>query len=134
MQVLGLNHINLRGNAAEIRELAQFYCELLGLREGPRPLSSAGIWLYAAEQAIIHLSEIPAGQVRDYQTLNSFDHIAFSCTDLAATLLKLQTYACPFQQRQVPANAGFPAQTQIFLHDPLGNKLELNFQEVAFKV
>lgn len=128
MTVKGLDHINLRGSAEEIVQLAEFYQSLLGLQVGPRPLSSSGIWLYAGKLAILHLSVIPAGQTRDYQSLNSFDHIALACDDLAGVLHTLQNLAIPYQQRQIAASAGFAAQTQIFLHDPLGNKLELNFQ------
>ncbi len=128
MAVLGLDHINLRATAEELAELAEFYQTVLGLQIGPRPLSSRGIWLYAGDQAILHLSEIPAGQNRDYQALNSFDHIALRCENLSEMVKKLQHLAIDFQQRLIPATAGFAAQTQIFLHDKLGNKLELNFQ------
>lgn len=128
MTVLGLDHINLRGSAEEIQQLAEFYQSLLGLSVGPRPLSSPGIWLYAGAQAVLHLSLVPAGQSRDYAVLTSFDHIAFACQDLLQVLTKLRSMNWPFQQRQVPASAGFKPQTQVFLHDPLGNKLELNFQ------
>jgi len=47
--VTALNHINLRAPDALLATLRDFYCEVVGLREGPRPaFGSRGWWLYAA--------------------------------------------------------------------------------------
>jgi hypothetical protein len=51
------------------------------------------------------------------------DHIAFHSTDLPAMLARLQRHTVPFQSRRVDAQGLF----QLFLFDPNGVKVELNF-------
>ena len=57
-----LDHINIRAPRDLIEQVKDFYGELLGMVEGPRPdFDSEGYWLYAGEKALIHLSVSPDG-------------------------------------------------------------------------
>jgi catechol 2,3-dioxygenase-like lactoylglutathione lyase family enzyme len=51
------------------------------------------------------------------------DHIAFSANGLAAMRARLTAHGVAFQERLVPRDG----QTQIFLHDPNGIAVELNY-------
>ena len=65
MTVVGFNHYNLRAPRELLEQLRSFYCDVVGLRVGPRPsFASFGYWLYAGEQDILHLTETDAGEVR----------------------------------------------------------------------
>lgn len=124
MPVEGLNHYNLRGSPEVIEDLRDFYIEIVGLRLGERPpLRSFGYWLYAKDQAVLHLSLSAEGEFRPTKITSTFDHVAFSCTDMALYEALLQERGIPFTSRLVPGTGA----RQIFFHDPAGNGVELNF-------
>ncbi len=130
-----LHHINISAPAQELASARDFYCALLGLQCGPRPaFRNPGYWLYAGAEAIIHLTQRPEHFCRHtLREHSTFDHIAFACDDLPAMRTRLQQLACAVREVEVPALLDehgaciVPAQIQLFLHDPLGNQLELNF-------
>lgn len=123
MPVLGLSHDNLRGPREHIDALRDFYCEVVGLRVGPRPLPSYGHWLYAGERDVLHLSESRPGELRVQGVRNSFDHVAFRCTDFAAAERVLVERGIAYRLAVVPQTG----QRQLFFTDPAGNGVELNF-------
>ena len=54
MAVQSLNHVTLRPRDMEATR--DFYVDVIGLRDGERPLFHfAGYWLYAGEAPVIHL-------------------------------------------------------------------------------
>jgi len=119
MAVVSMNHFTvLARNLAQTRS---FYIELLGLTEGHRPsLGFPGAWLYAGEQAVLHiiaerpLPEEPGGVL---------DHMAFSAEDLRDTISKLEESGTEFTlRRQAESNIW-----QMFFFDPNGARVELNF-------
>ena len=55
------------------------------------------------------------------------DHIAVNCEDIRGTIDQLKKDSTPFQVRKVPAR---PLQ-QVFIHDPDGVMIELNFWNEA---
>src|SRR6188768_4157988 len=74
MFVKGLDHFNIWASDADA--LKHFYCDIVGLKVGPRPpLNFPGIWLYSGDQAIIHvnLGEVPPGE-----NTGAVDHLAFA--------------------------------------------------------
>lgn len=123
MPVLGLSHYNLRGPRELIDALRDFYCEVVGLRVGPRPLPSYGYWLYAGERDVLHLSESRPGESRVQGVRTTFDHVAFRCTDHAAAERVLVERGVAYRCAVV-AHTG---QRQLFFTDPAGNGVELNF-------
>lgn len=126
MAVMGLNHYNLRAPRSLMEELCKFYCEVIGLEQGYRPpFNSFGYWLYAGDKPILHLSEARSGETRSVTAPSTFDHAAFACTGFAATLEKLQHAGIVYTVDLVPNSS----QKQIFLNDPAGNGIELNFAQ-----
>ena len=124
MATLGLDHYNLRAPSPLLEQLRDFYVATLGLREGPRPrFRTHGYWLYAGERAILHLSGTRAGEVREVGVVTTFDHVAFRCDDDAAMRATLDAVGVAYTVDDSPERA----QRQIFLRDPAGNGIELNF-------
>lgn len=126
MPLHALNHFTIR--CADLAATRDFYAQVLGLEEGPRPpLGFPGHWLYAGGQPVVHLvgpREDDAGRPpRAAGPTGLFDHIAFTATGLAETKARLAAAGVAFQERLVPRDG----QTQLFLHDPDGVAVELNF-------
>lgn len=126
MPTLGFSHYNLRAPRPVLEELRAFYCEVVGLRVGERPpFRSFGYWLYAGGEAVLHLSEARADDVRSHQAAGTFDHAAFSCSARAQFEHLLSQRGIPYEVAQVPQTG----QVQLFFNDPAGNGVELNFLE-----
>mgnify|MGYP003585796804 FL=1 len=124
MPVAGLNHFNLRAPPALLEELRRFYVEVIGLEEGPRPpFRSRGHWLYAQGRDILHLTEAAPDEARATHAATTFDHIALSCTDADAMQARLRRHGIDYSVDDVPSTS----QKQVFLRDPAGNGIELNF-------
>ncbi len=126
MAITGFNHYNLRAARPLLEQLRDFYCDVVGLRQGERPaFRGFGYWLYAGEQDVLHLSEAAPGEARATHVATTFDHVAFTCSNAAVMEATLTRH-------QVEYRVSFIAQTgirQIFFHDPAGNGIELNCPE-----
>lgn len=126
MNVKGFNHLNLRAPRELIDTLRTFYCEVVGLVEGPRPaLGSFGYWLYANGQCLLHLSEARPGEVRRTHVATTFDHVAFTCMGRPEMEQRLKQRNIEFTKGEV-LSLGI---SQLFLQDPAGNGIELSFRE-----
>ena len=107
-----------------------FYCEVLGLEDGPRPaFDFAGYWFYLNGQPVIHVgtNEFPGGfdrtdQHRENGT-GSIDHVAFRCKGFSEFIARFQKYNQQFKINEIP---DFDLK-QIFVKDPNGVTIELNF-------
>jgi len=124
LQNLGFAHYNLRADWALLERLRDFYVEVVGLQPGPRPpFASRGFWLYAGGQDVLHLSEARPGEPRSAAVQGTFDHVAFRCADQAAFEQHLAA------RGMAPQRAGVPGTgvVQLFLQDPAGNGVELQF-------
>ncbi|MFL6247165.1 MAG: VOC family protein [Thermoanaerobaculia bacterium] len=120
MRVLGLDHVNITGSPAVIRRCVRFYVDVLGLTNGDRPpFESRGFWLYAGRQPVVHLREMEADTIG----ASSIDHYAFTCEGLDETMARLREHGVEFTLD--PARDTKNA--QLFLTDPAGVALELNF-------
>ncbi|NCT83917.1 MAG: diguanylate cyclase [Comamonadaceae bacterium] len=126
--ITGLHHINLRAPAPLLATLRDFYRDVLGLQQGPRPaFASDGFWLYAGGQAIVHLSaqradEPPRGPV-DPAAPTTHDHTAFAGSDAQAMAERLRAHGVAFRE----SRSAVTGQHQFFLQDPAGNGVEINF-------
>lgn len=121
MPLLGLDHINIAGSAALIERCRAFYVDVLGLTQGERPaFRSRGFWLYAGGQPIVHLTEKAADATG---TATALDHFAFLCDGLDATMARLREHGIAFELD--PARD--TKRAQLFLQDPAGVSVELNF-------
>ncbi len=124
MLTLGLNHYNLRAPRPLMEQLRRFYCDVVGLMPGERPpFASFGYWLYAGDQPVLHLSETRAGDPAVPAGASTFDHAAFSCCGRAEFERKLEQSGIAFTTARVPGTT----QVQLFIKDPAGNGVELNF-------
>ncbi len=121
MPVDTFQHFNIR--SAHLEAAREFYTRVLGLRVGDRPpFASTGYWLYLGDDAVVHLVQRPAGDSAQ-PGAGALDHVAFRGVDLDATRRALHEAAIPFQEAVVPRDGN----VQIFVHDPDGLKIELNF-------
>lgn len=118
----------------DIDDTRTFYTDILGLDDGFRPeLGFPGYWLYLADTPVLHIAEwvtytahsqrlgIPVTQRAD--GTGPFDHIAFNGTDPQSMINRLEEHGIAYHRNDVP-HAGL---VQLFLNDPNGVKIELNF-------
>lgn len=125
--VQGIDHVNLSAPAELLERVRHFYVDTIGLREGPRPTfrsGSRGYWLYAGTEPVMHLSSCGEGEA-SARTTGWFNHIAFACVDLPATRARLDAAGIPYRIDVVD----MPPQVQLFLTDPAGVGVELNFRD-----
>jgi len=124
MRVLGLSHYNLRAPRDLLDKLRAFYVEVVGLEVGHRPpFQTFGYWLYAGEQAVLHLGEAPRDEGPADEGSRSFDHAAFSCTGRSECETRLAQFGIKYEVAHVPHTD----QVQLFFTDPAGNGVELSF-------
>jgi len=126
MHLQALNHYTIR--PADLEATKDFSVEALGLVVGDRPpLSFPGYWLYTGDNPTVHLigpRESEAGMPpRRANGTGLLDHIAFSAVGLKDVRARLQARKITFKEQVLPRDG----QTQIFLHDPDGIGVELNF-------
>lgn len=124
MAITGLNHINIRAEQPLLDRLRDFYRDALGLEQGHRPdFPADGYWLYAGSLPVLHLYEAAPGQNRPETKRGPIDHFAFDCTDFSTVAETLGQKGIAFSVKHLPGS-GNP---QIFLFDPAGNRVELQF-------
>lgn len=120
MSLSYLDHVNLR--TARVAELSRFYCDVLGLQNGPRPaFPFGGAWLYCGERALVHLVEVertpePGPDLR-------LQHFAFRGQGLAEMLERLRRAGIA-PRIAVVEDFGI---CQLNLTDPDGNHLHLDY-------
>ncbi len=130
MTVLALEHVTIR--CAQRQETRDFYVELMGLIEGPRPeFPFRGHWLYLGGVPVVHLVEAadkgsawggePGAVGSD---TGPFDHVAFQGGDFEAMRARLQAAGVTFRERIVPGGE----LKQLFVPDPEGVLVEINFR------
>lgn len=126
MSIEGLDHFTLRCRPGELPALRRFYIDVLGLSEGRRAeFDFPGHWLYANDQALVHLAADDGGAELAGMPCRTgrLDHISFRTCGLAAFRERLRRQAVDFRELPVP---GLPLH-QLFLTDPTGLKIELTF-------
>jgi catechol 2,3-dioxygenase-like lactoylglutathione lyase family enzyme len=134
MKIEVLDHVNIR--TPDVQATARFFADVLGMRiEAPmgRPDTSKGAWMYNEEnRAVIHIGgyaqpypDDVAGQTPETTQTGSarVHHIAFRCSGYSACADRLRAMDLPFMANDIPS-AGL---RQIFVKDPNGINLELNF-------
>jgi catechol 2,3-dioxygenase-like lactoylglutathione lyase family enzyme len=119
MAVVGMNHFTVLTD--DLERTRRFYSDLLGLTEGHRPdLGFPGAWLYCGDQAVLH---VIAGRPLPDPPAGVLDHMAFSATDLPATVATLDRHGVRYDlRRQRDATTW-----QLFFFDPSGARVELDF-------
>jgi catechol-2,3-dioxygenase len=126
MTIQSLDHYNIRAGRELLEQLCSFYCEVVGLKNGPRPpFNEFGYWLYAGEQAVLHLSEAGGDEQLEIHVPGTFNHAAFVCSDRQGFEQRLSASGTKFSKARVPGTNI----VQLFLEDPAGNGIELSFDE-----
>ena len=117
-----LDHVNIRAPRELLEREKRFFCEVLGLSEGPRPgFSSFGYWLYADDDAVVHLSASEDRLEDDGQ--GYFDHVAFRSSGLQDLIRALE-------HAEIRHEVTFLEDrnmTQVFFRAPSNTRIEVNF-------
>ena len=115
MLVRDLHHVSI--NVTDVERSAAFYVDVLGMERLPRPdFGFPGAWLGVGGGRQVHL--IQAAVPEDLG-----QHFAFEVDDIDAAVDALRTAGTTVRG---PMPVGDSAARQAFLHDPDGNRLELN--------
>jgi catechol 2,3-dioxygenase-like lactoylglutathione lyase family enzyme len=137
MPIETLDHYSVR--TLDVAKTRSFYEMAIGLTSGPRPnFPFPGAWMYAGDRAMVHIIGVDAADSsgllgylgsRSYSLdgTGAFDHIAFVASDLEAMRAHFAANQIDFRERDVPGLALH----QIFLTDPNGVTIELNFSHKA---
>ena len=136
MAIQVLNHFSVR--TADMRRSRDFYVKVLGFVEGDRPpFPFPGYWLYCDGIPVVHVIgaepdndaglEGYLGARSGAAGGGSLDHIAFTASDLEAMRRRLEALGVEFAERDVP----LLGLKQLFVTDPDGITLELNFPETT---
>lgn len=131
-----LNHLeHFLIQTADLEATRDWYVNVLGFREGPHPdFKFPVVWLYLGDRDVIHLTQggknvsenrkAYLGQQSDaVHGSGVLDHVAFRCTGLREIMESLQQHKVEFRRRMVNDQGLF----QLFMLDPNGLKVELNF-------
>jgi catechol 2,3-dioxygenase-like lactoylglutathione lyase family enzyme len=112
-----------------------WYVKVLGFAEGAHPDFKFPVcWLYIGATDVIHITEGGANvsenrkrylgqQSQAAEGTGVIDHVAFRCTGLREMMAHLAKNGIEFRKRQVDDQGLY----QLFLMDPNGIKVELNF-------
>ena len=121
-EVSGIHHFTIGCAPHDLPMLLEFYTRTVGLQQGYRPaLRFPGHWLYAGGQAIVHLNAML--QTTPGRNTSPLDHIALKAHGLNSTRWALRAANVRFSESPLAGTSLH----QVFLEDPLGLKLELNF-------
>ena len=119
MPIERLDHVNLR--TTRLDEMVSWYEQVVGLKTGPRPpFEFAGAWLYAGDDAIVHLVAVDAEP--DDAPLK-LEHFALQANGLSDFLQSLERFDVPSKISAVP---DFPI-VQVNIWDPDGNHIHVDF-------
>lgn len=124
MAIKGLHHVNIGCRKSDLPAIEKFYAAALGLKVGYRPdFPSDGVWLYSGDHPLVHVvARFPEDWNGIDETRSGYDHAAYYVTGVEEFRSRFKKEGIDFEEQNVP-NAGF----QMFLRDPVGNKVELNF-------
>jgi catechol 2,3-dioxygenase-like lactoylglutathione lyase family enzyme len=125
----------------DIEATKNWYVDVLGMKVGPAPDFKFPVyWLYLGDKDVLHITQGGAnvsenrkryvGQESQATTGGGvIDHIGFRTTDLEGMIAHLKAKGIDFKERQVNDQGLY----QLFLFDPNGVKIELNFHNAEAK-
>jgi catechol 2,3-dioxygenase-like lactoylglutathione lyase family enzyme len=118
-----LDHFNIR--TRKLAETVGFYEDVLGLEKGPRPnFAFPGAWMYSEGKPVVHLVDISPTSEPQKPDSGCVHHVAFVSRGFDAMKERLVSKGMRFEARQVPGGDLW----QIFVHDPNGVMIELNYE------
>jgi catechol 2,3-dioxygenase-like lactoylglutathione lyase family enzyme len=120
----------------DIEATRVWYAQVLGLREGWHPeVNFPAVWMYLGNVDIVHIAPSAKNAGSNQKTYlgrtsqdtgsgtGALDHIAFRATGLAQMKSHLKVLGINFNERRANGQALY----QLFMLDPNGIKVELNF-------
>ena len=134
MSLERLDHTSIR--TTDLKKTCDFYVNALGMVDGDRPnFDFPGNWLYVGDRPVVHLIGIDPNDASGLSEYlgdkaqgelvggGAVDHIAFRADDVSGMHDRLTEFDIPWRDREVPdLNLH-----QIFVEDPNGITIELNF-------
>ncbi len=120
---------------ADMEKTRAWYVDVLGMHVGPSPdFKFPVFWLYLGDKDVVHVTEggkNVSDNRRKYVGQESqatsgsgaIDHLAFRATGLREMMAHLRKLGVDFKQRRVDDQGLY----QLFMLDPNGVKIELNF-------
>jgi catechol 2,3-dioxygenase-like lactoylglutathione lyase family enzyme len=141
MMIRRLEHYNIR--TTKFEETVKFYDDILGMKCHRAPMAPADYppsWIYDdSGTPVVHLTRVdPASPHESYAKMAKYrgvdpdaaffgsgavDHVAFECEGYDEILGRLEAKNLKFAKNQVTSDF-----RQIFVRDPNGITLELNFR------
>ena len=122
MQLGKLDHVNVRTDNLEA--MVTWYTDILGMRSGERPdFSFPGAWMYAGDQAAVHLVGVDKDPGAGSEVNLKLEHFAFSATGMKEFEARLVSAGEKFERRDLPNGVI----TQYNLWDPDGNHIHVDF-------
>lgn len=118
--------------ASDLETSRQFYGDVLGLEQGPRPdFDFPGYWFYLENRPVVHVGndQFAGGFVKDGEKrtitgpTGPVDHIAFRGNDIEGFESRFKAQQLDYQRQEIP---DFRL-SQLFVKDPDGVTIELNF-------
>lgn len=134
MTVQSLDHYTIV--TADLDRSVAFYTDVLGLTNGDRPdFDFPGAWIYVGDKPVVHLlgkdgarlmaDKGVTGGGDEPKGTGSIHHVAFRAAGIDDYVSRLTAQDIRHTQQNVP---GWPLK-QVFLQDPDGVTIELNFWE-----
>ena len=121
--------------ADDIEATTTWYVDMLGFRQGMHPDFGVPVnWLYLDDGDVIHIAQAPKDEIDGKSPATSsrddiarggrpIHHVAFRASGLKQTLSYLASKGVTYIEQQ----AGAQNLYQVFLQDPNGITVELNF-------
>jgi catechol 2,3-dioxygenase-like lactoylglutathione lyase family enzyme len=136
MPLVDINHYLLLAN--DLEKSKRFYCDVFGLQEMHRPnFPFPGAWLGRGDKIWVHMAprDVPNWEIYYKGTSTKsardntgvVDHIAFAADDPDEFRERFSKLSLDWWARALPDSNLF----QIFVRDPDGLTLELNFFDLA---
>ena len=125
----------------DMEKTRAWYTKVLGMHVGPSPdFKFPVFWLYLGDKDVVHVTEggknvsenrkkYVGQQSAAAEGTGVVDHIAFPATGLREMLEHLKALKVDFEQRQVSDQGLY----QLFMFDPNGVKVELNYSNSESK-
>lgn len=119
----------------DLEKTRAFYCDVLGLRTGPRPpFDFEGLWIYVGDVAVVHVATQTSYEVSGRVEAagkrhgsGSVDHIAFAADNYDELIASFQKHGVQYRATRVPDSD----LRQLFVLDPDGIQIEINIRASA---
>ncbi len=122
--------------ADDMEQTREWYCSVLGMEEGWHPDFGFPVyWLYLDGKDVVHITQNAKHATENQKTYlgrtsqntgagtGALDHIAFRAAGLGEMMERLRQHKVDFKERRANGQALY----QLFMFDPNGIKVELNF-------